>query len=327
MPMGAADRAADGLRARLRHPSSARRALATLEALGAYTLADRVDRLRSDSDLVPVTVPAGPGALRSHRFRMYALDGRDQVARALRGGGWNSFEAPLPSVVAQLVRRWPHTVLDVGANTGLYSLIAITADRRATAIAYEPVPEIAALLRDNLAANLHGDRVTVREVAIGDRTGAAELHLPPAQVDGTVETSASLEPDFKETIARVVRVEAATLDDAWRSEGRPTVSLVKVDVEGAEHRVLGGAEDLIDRCRPVLTIEVLTGAEVAALESFRHSHRYVDVTLGPAEAVVDNPTIHRDEQAPNHLLVPRERLDEVIDVLGSVRHLRVTRLG
>lgn len=324
--MRAVDRAAEELRARLRQPANAQRAVTVLDAVGAHTLADRVDRLRSDSDLVPITVPAGAGALRSRRFRMYALDGRDQVVRALRAGGWHAFEAPLPSVVAQIVRRWSDTVLDVGANTGLYSLIAVTADRRATAIAFEPVPEIAGLLRDNMAVNPQGARIRLREVAIGDRSGAAELHLPPAQADGTIETSASLEAGFKESIDRVVAVEAATLDDAWRTEGRPAVSLVKIDVEGAEHRVLTGADDLITSSRPVLTVEVLPAAKVAVLDAFCSRHDYADVTLAPAEAVVDNPAVRFDPLAPNHLLVARERLEDVVHELHGISGLRVTRL-
>lgn len=65
---------------------------------------------------------------------MHTLEGRDQVARALWSGGWDGFEPPLPSVVAATLRRWPGMFLDVGANSGLYSLIAIAADDRATAM-------------------------------------------------------------------------------------------------------------------------------------------------------------------------------------------------
>jgi FkbM family methyltransferase len=258
---------------------------------------------------------------------MHALGGRDQVVRALRSGVWDAFEAPLPSVVVQLVRRWPQTVLDVGANTGLYSLVAVTAHHRAQAVAYEPVPEIAGLLRDNLAANPQGRRVTVREVAVGDETGPTELHLPPPQPDGTIETSASLEPDFKESIERVVPVQASTLDDAWSAEGRPAVSVVKIDVEGSEHRVLLGASQLVAQCRPVLTIEVLTGAEVDALERFRREWDYVDVTLGPTEAVVNRPSVQPDPQSPNHLLVPWERLSDTVDDLRAISSLTVTLLS
>lgn len=324
--MGAADPALHGLRTALHHPAIAGVTVGLLESVGAHTVADQVDRLRSEGDLVAITVPAGARHWRSRRFRMYALEDRDQVVRAFRGGGWNAFEAPLPSVVVRLVRRWPHTILDVGANTGLYSLIAVSAHRSVQAIAYEPVPEIATLLRANVKANPQGRRITVRELAVGDRTGTADLHLPPAQGDGTIETSASLESDFKESIDRVVTVDAATLDDAWATAGRPTVGLVKIDVEGAEPRVLAGAGALIDTCRPVLTVEVLPGAALEAADRLCHDHRYVDVTLSAHEAVVNHPSVRPEPLAPNHLLVPAERLDDVVHELRAVPRLSVTVL-
>lgn len=318
-PLGAARRLAS-------RPAAGAAAVRLLEGAGAHTLADQVDRIRSQGDLVAITVPPPTRAVRSHRFRMHALDDRDQVVRAVRTAGWLGFEAPLPSVMARLVRRWPDTFLDVGANTGFYSLLAVTAHRRARAIAFEPVPEIVELLRANLAANPQGRRVEVRAMAIGEHAGTADLHLPPAQPDGTVETSASLDPGFKGTIARVVQVEADTLDGAWATAGRPEVSVVKVDVEGAEPTVLAGATELVQRCRPVLTIEVLREADLDALDRLRTDHRYVDVTLSPQEAVVNQPRIAPDDAAPNHLLVPWERLGDVVAELRYIPRVAVTLL-
>ena len=147
--------------------------------------------------------------------------------------------------------------------------------------------------------------MTVRPCAITDRTGSVELHLPPPQADGTVETSASVESDFKEVVERTVTVDGRTLDDAWITEGRPDVSLVKIDVEGAEHRVLAGADLVVASCRPVLSIEVLPSAHLDEIDAFRDRHDYVDVTLTPTDAVVNHPTITYHSDAPNHLLVPR----------------------
>ena len=157
---------------------------------------------------------------RTAKIAMHGHKGADQVARALGQMGWEGFEAPLPSAVVRILRRWPGVLLDVGANTGFYSLIAVASGPDTTAIAYEPVPAIVEMLRANLRLNRASGRVTVEELAIGDRSGRATLHLPPPQPDGTIETSVSLEPDFKEVIASSFEVRTSTLDDAWRASGR-----------------------------------------------------------------------------------------------------------
>ncbi len=291
-----------------------------LDRLGAHDLARRV---RPEAAVVEVELPTvGQGA--SRRIRMATLEGRDQVARALRSGGWEGFEPPLPSVVVATLRRWPGTFLDVGANTGLYSLIATAADHRADAIALEPVPAIAALLRSNLALNEGGARVTVDEVAIGDAQGVATLHLPVPQPDGTIETSASLEPDFKEDIGEVLEVRTCTLDDAWRDHGRPAVTMIKIDVEGSEARVLSGAREVIATHQPVISVEVLDRVDPTLLEEIRAGIGYVDISLSPREAVVGWPAVRVVADAPNHLLVPPDRLAAVVDDLRAMGTIRVS---
>ena len=269
---------------------------------------------------IKVNLPGdGP---RAAKIAMHGHKGADQVARALGQTGWEGFEAPLPSAVVRILRRWPGVLLDVGANTGFYSLIAVASGPNTTAIAYEPVPAIVDMLRANLRLNRASRRVTVEELAIGDRSGRATLHLPPPQPDGTIETSASLEPDFKEVIASSFEVRTSTLDDAWRASGEPAVTMVKVDVEGAEARVLAGARGVISTWRPVLSIEVLGAVDTGPLEEARVQNRYVDVTLAPRRAVVC-PSVTVDPAAPNHLLVPEERLAAVVEELGQIDGLAV----
>lgn len=297
-----------------------------VERVGFHTLADRIDRIRSEGDLVPIRVPAPGRALRTRRLKMYEADGADQVVRAMRAGGWRAFEAPLPDVVTLIVRRWPETVLDVGANTGLYALIAVTAHPSTEAVAFEPVPEIAARLRSNIAANLQRDRVLVKEVAIGASNGTAELHFPPAQLDGTLETSASLDREFNPSVAHTITVQTSTLDDAWRDQGSPPTSLVKIDVEGAEAEVLSGATQLIAANRPIFAVEILPRCDTDAIAALLAEHDYVDVTLSPVEAVVNSPEVTYVPIAPNHLLVPSERLADLVADLRSLHRFKVTVL-
>ena len=55
--------------------------------------------------------------------------------------------------------------------------------------------------------------------------------------------------------ARTMPVAVSTLDEEWRALGRPRVSAVKIDVEGAEQQVLGGGRALLGEQRPAVLLE------------------------------------------------------------------------
>jgi FkbM family methyltransferase len=52
-----------------------------------------------------------------------------------------------------------------------------------------------------------------------------------------------------------VTVPISTLDAEWREVGKPNVSLIKIDVEGAELGVLRGGSECIGQCKPAILLE------------------------------------------------------------------------
>ena len=56
--------------------------------------------------------------------------------------------------------------------------------------------------------------------------------------------------------------------------GRPAVSVVKIDVEGAELNVLNGATKLLESCRPHLMMEANTRDELRVIEDFLAPYGY-----------------------------------------------------
>ncbi len=135
--------------------------------------------------------------------------------------------------------------VDVGANRGLYTRQLARLSRQV--LAFEPAPEMATLLRRTSAAN-----VSVHEIALSDRDGAAELFTPTSD-DGLVHGLASLEHQHQSPGQRIVssQVPTARLDTIVDQD----VAFVKIDVEGHEMNVLHGAIGLIDRCQPVFLVE------------------------------------------------------------------------
>lgn len=118
-------------------------------------------------------------------------------------------------------------VFDVGAHAGLFTVAA--ARRGARVVAVEPDPDVAALLRDNVAAF----DVEVVEAAVTDSGGTETLWRVPE----STQTSSVIR-DAAETFGRVeeITVEAVTLDDLAAKFGTPDV--VKLDIQGYESRLL-----------------------------------------------------------------------------------------
>ena len=95
---------------------------------------------------------------------MARCGGRDQVLEQALRDGWEAFEAPLPRIFLKTVARTCGLVVDVGANTGFYSLIAGRCGSRV--LAFEPVPTVREILIRNVAANRLEDVVTVSPSAV-----------------------------------------------------------------------------------------------------------------------------------------------------------------
>jgi FkbM family methyltransferase len=267
-------------------------------------------------ETVRVRMPALNGRP-SQSFRMHTRGGADQIARDLHRHGWHGFERPVPDVFSRCVSVSEGLVVDVGANTGFYSLAATQSSATVAVHAFEPYPVATACLRENLRLNRGtGDRVTVVEQAVSDQEGEAVLYVPDPS-HGLVETSCSLNGEFKERVVDELRVPVVTLDAHLGALGWPNVGVVKIDVESLEHRVLAGARRLLTEARPLVFLEVLPSGDPEALERIRRAHDYVAVRLRPKSYILA-PGVAYDDQGWNQALVPSERIGTFVDVLADV---------
>jgi FkbM family methyltransferase len=126
-------------------------------------------------------------------------------------------------------------VIDVGANIGAYTLVAATAvGRSGSVLAVEPRPDLAASLRT--AIEHSGlEHVSVVEAAALERSAPVRLRSTRGHGgDQWICPSA----------ARGVTVRGVTIDEL--AIGPHSVSAVKIDVQGAEGRVIEGMQDLLE---------------------------------------------------------------------------------
>ncbi|HUY49464.1 MAG TPA: FkbM family methyltransferase [Streptosporangiaceae bacterium] len=157
--------------------------------------------------------------------------------------------------------------VDVGAYSGVYTVLACMANPQLKVVAFEPNPVKLPQLRANVAANGLEDRVTLIGKALGDRTGKAVLTIP---VD---DSAASLKDTG--TGVRAIDVEVTTGDLVL--DGLP-VDLVKVDVEGLEPEVLTGMSRILASRQPEIIAECLSPQALQRLchcaSGFGYQHAY-----------------------------------------------------
>ena len=155
-------------------------------------------------------------------------------------------------------------IFDVGANTGIFTVFALTHCPDAEVYAFEPIPPVCEILKLN--ARLHGRRVHVFDCGVSNRASTAEFTYYPhlsimSSRFGDVEAersvikafigdgdSSGLRPEIVEDLltdrlaAERVVCELRPLSDVIRERGVERIDLLKVDVEKSELDVLEGID-------------------------------------------------------------------------------------
>jgi FkbM family methyltransferase len=133
------------------------------------------------------------------------------------------------------------TVLDVGANLGIYTILAAMRVGPAGAVhAFEPVPAVFACLERSIRLSGLG-QVRLNQAAVSDRAGTVPMYLGVGK-DSDIH---SLAPSDRRPDR--VDVTTLTLDDYVREHRIDQVQVMKIDVEGAELPALRGATGLLAR--------------------------------------------------------------------------------
>lgn len=181
--------------------------------------------------------------------------------------------------------------VDVGSNIGAYTILAASVEGVEVA-AFEPSSTNRIRLEENVRLNGMEGRVSVHAEAVSDTSGTA------AFTTGLDTVNHLLDPAEAGANATEL-VRTVTLDQALPPDTRHKVSLVKIDVEGAEALVLAGAEALIAACSPAFIVE---RNDPPALADFFADHGYVTCRYDPTTRRLE-PCAVQDHTGNNILAV------------------------
>jgi FkbM family methyltransferase len=185
------------------------------------------------------------GKLHGRVMRLDLTHWADRAAFFL--GRW--YDLPTQLFTLDFVRPGD-TVVDVGANQGMFALIAQhAAGDGGRIICFEPNPVPADVLQQALVTN-GITNVTLHRAGLSD--AQAELTLSVPRVNSGEATFGHTA--YAGNAVYTVRAPVLRGDDALADA---TPRLVKIDVEGFEYRVLRGLEGTLRRCHPVVITEIV----------------------------------------------------------------------
>jgi FkbM family methyltransferase len=162
---------------------------------------------------------------------------------ARRFHSWVKVEPELPLLPA--LCRKDAVALDIGANEGFFAHHLLPLAK--SVIAFEPLPQMLACLRENYAGKME-----IHGVIISDHEGLGELRYPAGgYMSATIAASNSAALESGRVVETVV-AQMKTLDSFHLTN----VGFVKIDVEGHEEAVLHGGLETLKRENPNLMIEI-----------------------------------------------------------------------
>lgn len=153
------------------------------------------------------------------------------------------------------------TFVDVGAFIGFYTLLtARLVGYSGKVYAFEPNPVAFEILLRNINTNNYWGIVLAIPKAVADYQGQAQLFLRGEPAEGTL---------YGNEVSDSVEVATVSLDEFFSAEGWPAVHLVKIDVEGAEIKVLKGMRETVRRNSYLkLVIEFNPGNQIKAVGNY-----------------------------------------------------------
>jgi len=143
------------------------------------------------------------------------------------------------------------TAFDIGANIGLMSIPLLASEPTLKVVSVEPSPHNHQSLTRTIRESRFHKRWEIATVALSDREGEATFHCSSPSLgafDGLADTGRAGKTS-------AIQVQLTTLDRLWEQHDRPDVSVIKIDVEGAELSALRGATGCLRATRPVVLVE------------------------------------------------------------------------
>jgi FkbM family methyltransferase len=155
-----------------------------------------------------------------------------------------------------ILSKQSNAVLDIGANSGLFSLVAAKSNPSAEIFAFDILPEAYHVVIDNLILNNLQGKVDIQLIGVGE--GGKIFYAPFNNISSDMPSSLSL--DCNSTNGDQVQVSVKSLDEICIPRLVGKTLCIKIDVEGTEVDIFLHGRETLSAIKPDIICEVLPGA-------------------------------------------------------------------
>lgn len=216
-----------------------------------------------------------------------------------------NYEGKTRTLWCELAKK-SNVILDIGANSGWFSVMAKAYNPSAIVHAFEPQPNIFNVLRKN--AEINSFDIHCHQIALSNQKGELPFYnTGDLTFDSFNTTHGSLNKDWRPENQKSIYVQVEKLDDVIQSLRIPKVDLIKIDVETHEPEVLEGYLKLLKVHQPLIILEVqdkIIGKRIEILlNEFNYDFYFIQESAGLME--VTKLGENNDNQNRNYLLIPK----------------------
>jgi FkbM family methyltransferase len=217
--------------------------------------------------------------------------------------GW---EKTSISLWIELVKK-SNVIFDIGANTGVYSLIAKSLNPQSQVYAFEPVKRVYEKLEYNNRLNDYN--IVCFEYAVSDTDGTATIYDTPTEHVYSVTVNKNLSELNTEVIPTEIKVRR--LDSLIEETNVEKIDLIKIDVETHEPEVLEGLGKYLDEFKPTMLIEVLNDEVGEKIEALVKGSDYIYFNLDEKSDSVRKVERITKSDFYNYLICSKEVAKEI----------------
>ena len=206
----------------------------------AYYIPYALKRIIRNADCL-LTRKHRPIVFRGHRYSFFATLWWDNVSQAI-------FDAEISPYFEALDDFRPSRIVDVGAATGHFAIVAAKVFPNAVVHAFEPSQRQRILLSRNAKLNQVID-LDIEPIGLWNKSDVLQFRTIGDESSFAVASRYHADLRFPE------KVHVIAMDEWVRRRNIDLIDLIKIDAEGAEIEILQGAKATLKQFRPRILVQ------------------------------------------------------------------------